>query len=194
VNLHRDGGAEPIMARDLGGLGAGLLNLGDLARARVVLDESLVVARRYEDRWSSAMSLMLLGHVDLAEGDVAHAQAVLAEAGSLFQSTGNMVYFPWCLEGLAALAVVQGDFERAAELAGARDTLREQIGVFLPPMYPAGYERTIQAARDRLTSAAFDAAHARSADLPPPQILATALSGLAPAPPTPDPPSPVSAS
>jgi hypothetical protein len=34
-----------------------------------------------------------------------------------------MVYFPWCLEGLAALAVVQGDFERAAELAGARDTV-----------------------------------------------------------------------
>jgi predicted ATPase/DNA-binding XRE family transcriptional regulator len=194
VNLHRDGGAEPIMARDLGGLGTGLLNLGDLARARVALDESLVVARRYEDRWSSAMSLMLLGHVDLAEGDVAHAQAVLAEAGSLFQATGNMVYFPWCLEGLAALAVAQGDFERAAELAGARDTLREQIGVFLPPMYPAGYERTIQAARARLTSAAFDAAHARSAALPPPQIIATALSGLATAPLTPDPPSPVSAS
>jgi predicted ATPase/DNA-binding XRE family transcriptional regulator len=180
LNLHRDGGAEPITARDLGGLATGLLNLGDLARARVALDESLVVARRYEDRWSSAMSLMLLGHVDLAEGDVAHARAVLAEAGSLFASTGNMVYFPWCLEGLAALAVGQGDFERAAEFAGARDTLREQIGVFLPPVHPAGYERTLQAARAHLTSAAFDAAQARSADLLPPQIIATALTGLAP--------------
>jgi predicted ATPase/transcriptional regulator with XRE-family HTH domain len=178
LSLHRDCGAEPITARDLGGLGSGLLNLGELAQARAALEESLVVARRYEDRWSSAMSLMLLGHVDLAEGDVAHAQAVLAEAGSLFASTGNMVYFPWCLEGLAALAVGQGDYERAAELAGARDTLREQIRVFLPPVYPAGYERTLQAARAGLTSAAFDAAHARSADLPPPQIIATALSGL----------------
>jgi Tetratricopeptide repeat len=93
VNLHRDAGAEPITARDLGGLGTGLLNLGDTARARLVLDESLAVARRYEDRWGTAMSLMLLGHTDLAEGDVAHAQAVLAEAGSLFQATGNMVYF-----------------------------------------------------------------------------------------------------
>jgi tetratricopeptide (TPR) repeat protein len=178
LNLHRDGGAEPITARDLGALGSGLLNLGELAGARAALDESLVVARRYEDRWSSAMSLMLLGHVDLAEGDVAHAQAVLAEAGSLFASTGNMVYFPWCLEGLAALAVGQGDFERAAELAGARDTLREQIGVFLPPVYPAGYDRTLQAAQAHLTPAAFDAAQARSADLPPPQIIATALGGL----------------
>jgi hypothetical protein len=153
-----------------------------------VLDESLVVARRFEDRWSSAMSLMLLGHVDLAEGDVADAQAVLAEAASLFQATGNMVYFPWCLEGLAGLAAAQGDFERAAVLAGARDALRERIGVFLPAVYPAGYERTLQVARARLTPGAFDAAHTRSADLHPPQIMAAALSGLASAPPAPDSP------
>ena len=31
------------------------------------------------------MSLMLLGHVDLAEGDDTQAQAVLAEAASLFR-------------------------------------------------------------------------------------------------------------
>ena len=54
-----------------------------------------------------------------------------------------MVYFPWCLEALAGLAAAQGDLERAAELAAARDALREQIGVFLPPVYPAGYERTL---------------------------------------------------
>ena len=194
VTVHRDAGAEPITARDLGALGSGLLNLGDLARARVVLDESLAVARRYADSWSSAMSLMLLGQLDLAEGDIAGAQAVLAESGSLFQATGNMVYFPWYLEALAGLAAAQGDLERAAELAGARDALREQIGVFLPPIYPAGYERTLQAARGDLTSAAFDAAHARVVGLAPPQIIAMALDGLASAPPTPDPPSAVSAS
>ena len=50
-----------------------------------------------------------------------------------------MVYLPWCLEGLASLAAAQGDYGRAAELAGARDALRDQIGVFLPPVHPAGY-------------------------------------------------------
>ncbi len=178
LQLHRDGGAEPITARDLGGLGTALLNLGDLPRARAVLDESLVVARRYEDRWSSAMSLMLLGHLNLAEGDNARAQAVLAEAGALFQATGNMVYLPWCLEGLASLAAAQGDYERAAELAGARDALRDQIGVFLPPVHPAGYDRALAAARGGLTPAAFDAARARLAGQPPPQIVAAAMSGL----------------
>ena len=179
LEVHRNSGAEPITARDLGGLGTALLNLGDLTRARAVLDESLVIARRYEDRWSSAMSLMLLGHVNLADAQLGQAREVLAEAGSLFQEIGNMVYLPWCLEALAGLATAEGDYERAAELAGARDALREQIGVFLPPVYPAGYTRTLEAARAALSPAAFAAAHARLAGQPPPQIIATVMSGLA---------------
>ena len=175
LQQHRDVGAEPITARDLGGLGTALLNLGDLAPARAVLDESLEVARRYEDRWSSAMSLMLLGHVHLAEGNTLRAEAVLAEAGSLFQATGNMVYLPWCLEGLASLAAAQQDYGRAAELAGARDALRDQIGVFLPPVHPAGYRRALEVVRASLTAEAFEAAHARLAGQPPPQIVAAAL-------------------
>ena len=179
LELHRNSGAEPITARDLGGLGTALLNLGDLTRARAVLDESLVVARSYEDRWSSAMSLMLLGHVNLADAQVSQARAVLTEAGSLFQEIGNMVYLPWCLEGVAGLAAAEGDYERAAELAGAREALREQIGVFLPPVYPAGYTRTLETARAALGPAAFGAAHARLANVPPPQIIATVMTGLA---------------
>ncbi len=172
ADQHRAHGAEPILARDLGGLGTALLNLGELPRARAVLDESLEVARRYADPWSSAMSLMLLGHLDLAEGDATGAQAALAEAGSLFQATGNMVYLPWCLEGLASLAAAQGDYERTAEIDGARDALRAQIGVFLPPVYPAGYDQALAAARGHLTPAAFGAARAGTASKAPPQIIA----------------------
>ena len=182
VDQHRAHGAEPILARDLGGLGTALLNLGDLPRARAVLDESLDVARRYTDPWSSAMSLMLLGHLDLAEGDATRAQAVLAEAGSLFQATGNLVYLPWCLEGLASLAAAHGEYERAAELDGARDALRTQIGVFLPPVYPAGYQQALAAARGHLTPAVFDAARTRAASKTPPQIIAAVSDWSSPPP------------
>ena len=48
-----------------------------------------------------------------------------------------MVYLPWCLEGLAGVAAA-GHLCRAAEIAGARDALRAQTGVLLPPVYPAG--------------------------------------------------------
>ena len=158
VNLHRDSGTEPITARDLGGLGTGLLNLGDLARARAVLDESLVVARRYEDRWSSAMSLMLLGHVDLAEGDVALAQAVLAEAGSLFQATGNMVYFPWYLEALAGLAAAHGDFERAGISPGPVTRCASRSACSCPRWTRPGMSGPCRRPGPGLGSAAFDAA------------------------------------
>ena len=103
-----------------------------------MLAESLVVARRDHYRWSSAMSLMLLGQVHLAGGAPEPARAVLAEAAALFRATGNMVYLPWCLEGLAALAAADGDFTQAALIAGARDALRAQTGIALPPVYPAG--------------------------------------------------------
>ena len=101
---------------------------------------------------------------------------MLAEAASLFQATGNMVYLPWCLEGLAGLAAARGDYERAAELDGARDALRNQIGVFIPPVHPAGYSQTLEAARANLTQAAFDAARARPAGQTPLQIIAATMS------------------
>jgi len=174
--LLRERGDEKSTARGLGGLGTALLNLGDLAVARDLLEESLVVARRYDDRWSTAMSLTLVGHVDLADGDHARAQVLLADAASLFADTGNLMYVQWCLEGLAGAAAARGDYEGAAELDGARDALRAQTGVLLPPVYPAGYARTLATARAGLTPEAFDAARARRPGRDPGQIIAMAVS------------------
>jgi len=65
---------------------------------------------------------------------------------------------------------------RAAELAGARDALRAHTGVLLPPVYPAGYTRTLAATRASLTPEAFDAARARPVGQDPRQIIAMAIS------------------
>ena len=105
------------------------------------------MARKYGDRWSTAMSLTLAGHIDLADGDHTRAQALLADAASLFADTGNLMYLQWCLEGLAGTAAARGDYERAAELDGARDALRAQIGVLHPPLHPAAYARTLATVR-----------------------------------------------
>ena len=172
----RDQGDETGTARAMGGLGGALLNLGDRAGARELLEESLVVARRYGDRWGMAMSLTLVGHVDLADGDDTRAQALLAEAASLFADTGNLMFVPWCLEGLAEVAAARGNNQRAAELDGARDALRAQIGILHPPLHPAAYARTLATVRASLTPAAFDAAHARPSGQTPHQIITAATS------------------
>ena len=122
------------------------------------------------------MSLTTVGHVDLADGHHVQAQALLAEAASLFAGTGNLMYLQWCLEGLAGAAAARGDYERAAELDGARDVLSAQTGVLLPPIYPAGYARTLATIRAALTPAAFDAARDRLADQSPQQITAAVTS------------------
>ena len=101
---------------------------------------------------------------------------MLAEAASLFADTGNLMYLQWCLEGLAGVAAARGDYEQAAELDGARDTLRVQVGVLLSPIYPAGYARTLATVRAALTPAAFEAARTRLADQSPQHIAASAIS------------------
>ena len=174
--LLRDSGDEHGTARVQGALGGALLNLGNVAEARAVLEESLAVNRRYHDRWTLAMTLTVLGHVSLADSDHTRAQALLAEAASQFADTGNLMFVPWCLEGLAGVAAARGDNQRAAELDGARDALRAQIGVLHPPLHPAAYARTLATVRAGLTSAAFDAAHARPAHQTPHQIITAATS------------------
>jgi hypothetical protein len=83
-----------------------------------------------------------------------------------------MVYLTWCLEGLAGVAAADLRFGRAAEIAGARDALRAQTGVLLPPVHPAGYEPMLALVRDRLGANGFTAAHARLAGRPPPELIA----------------------
>lgn len=104
-----------------------------MAGARTLLEESVAVNRRYHDRWGLAMGLTVLGHVTLADSDHIRAEALLAEAASQFADTGNLMFVPWCLEGLAGAAAARGDHERAAELDEARDALRPQVGVRHPP-------------------------------------------------------------
>jgi hypothetical protein len=118
------------------------------------------------------MSLMLLGHLRLTEGDPDRARAELIESAGLFTITGNMVYLPWCLEGLAGVAAGGHRFGRAAEIAGTRDALRAQTGVLLPPLHPAGYEPMLALVRDLLGANGCTAAHARLAGRPPPELIA----------------------
>jgi hypothetical protein len=107
------------------------------------VEESLDLARRHADRWSSAMSLTLLGHVELAAASTPLARDHLAEAASLFQEIGNRMYMPWCLEGLTGVAAFRGNHRLAAQIDGASEALRQQVAAFIPPVNPAAHERVL---------------------------------------------------
>lgn len=173
--LNRTRGDERVLPRDLGGLASAMLNTGDLPVARSLLEESLTETRRHGDDWSTAMSLTLLGHVELAEGDDGRANELLAEAADLFQTIGNLLYLPWCLEGLIGVASAQGRYQRAAELAGACESVRHRTGTSVPPIHPAAHDRAMACVREALPEESFTMAWATGEGGAFEQILAAAL-------------------
>lgn len=156
--LNRTRGDAHRLSRDLAGLGAALLNLRDLPGARAYVEESLTLARGQKDRWSCAMSLTMLGHVDLADEAVADAQQHLTKAATVFLDIGNLMYLPWCLEGLAAVAVAAGDITLAATLEGTQQAVRARTGVSTPPIHPAAHAGVVAAVHDALTPTELGAA------------------------------------
>jgi predicted ATPase/DNA-binding XRE family transcriptional regulator len=168
LEIDRARSEEQRLAEDLTGLGAALLNLGDLAGARARIDESLLAARRCGSRWSAAMSLMSLGHVEVASSNHRSARDRFAEAVAVLAEIGNDLYLPWCLEGLAAVAVEYGKHATAAQLDGAREAIQERTGTSIPPLHPSRHAETLEATRaalghDRL-EAKRNAGTARSPD------------------------------
>lgn len=177
LTLTRRRGDEIRLARDLSGLAAARLNLEEVPRARELLEESLAVARRFadDDRWSMAMSLTLMAHVDLADGDDTRALDLLAEAADLFQAIGNPMYLPWWMEAMADVAATRGHHDVAAELDGAREAIREQVGMLIRPIHSAGYTRTMQAVAATVPPAQLDKARSSGRSRPPDDVMTAAL-------------------
>jgi predicted ATPase/DNA-binding XRE family transcriptional regulator len=172
--IRRKRGDERSAAQSLDALGAIALAREDFPRARELLSEALATLSQRGDRWAQAINLTLLGHVALAEGDPSQALTHLAESATLFQSIGNPLYLPWCLEGLAGVAAARGHWERAGRLCGARDALCAALGSGLPPAHPTAYARVLADSRAALGDGAFAAAHEAGQAPSPEQALAEA--------------------
>lgn len=74
------------------------------------------------------------------------------------REAGNKQGIAECLVGLAGLAAVAGQPERAARLFAAAEALLDAIGAPLSPADRAESQRDLAAARAQLDSAAFAAA------------------------------------
>jgi predicted ATPase/DNA-binding CsgD family transcriptional regulator len=123
----------------------------------------------------------LLGWLSLEEGDPGAARALFSEVlvGGALQR-GERWGTALGLEGLAMLAVEEGQFERALRLAGAAAALRQVIGA---PAYPAervALERWLPAARQALGHAAAEVAERAGHSLAAEEALVEALSEVPP--------------
>ena len=171
--LFRELGDRRRIAEILGSL-AGYMAFyqGNYTIELTSMEESLAIMRELGDRRSSARLLWFLGHAAFVQDDYAKARTFYAEALAILQELGIKWFIASCLDGLAEVAVAQGQPERAAHLLGAAALLREALGASPPPYNLANYERAVDTTRAQLGEERFAAAWAEGQEMTLKQVLA----------------------
>jgi DNA-binding CsgD family transcriptional regulator/tetratricopeptide (TPR) repeat protein len=172
------------LSREIGfkeGIGASLLYLGQLAlsqgdsaTARSEAEESVVLYKEMGHWHGTAESLAVLGKAVAANGDYAAARRLYEESLAISSELGlgEQWMIAACLVGLGEVVAAQQKLAWAAQLWGAADALRDALGVPIPPVELADYERSFSAARVHLGERAFAAAWAQGRSMTPEQALA----------------------
>jgi predicted ATPase/class 3 adenylate cyclase len=143
--------------------------------------QALDIFRRTDDRTMEAWALHMLGTGLLREGHVEEAKGHLALAMRHFQAAGDTAGITLEFDDLAAVAVAEGDFERAARLRGVARNLANETGARLASFIEDTFENEVRpSVRSHLTAAEIDRLGAEGAALPLDQAVAYALEGLDP--------------
>jgi tetratricopeptide (TPR) repeat protein len=161
AELGRRAGAWEVLA-------AAHLGLGEIARFRGDLDEA---RRSYETALAECSTgwfdveetrtrvCIALGWIAEAEGDAPGALAWYRRAFATGRGTRDLVLAARIAEGLAGVALLEEDGERAALLLGAGAALRG-----LPPVEDPDAARVAARCRALIGGAAYETARARGVD------------------------------
>jgi len=132
---------------------------GEYSAARTLHEESLAIRRELKDPGGIAYSLSGLGEVALQHGDYPAAGAFFRDALSIRRELGDKMGIAELLEKQAAVIGAMGNALRAAQLGGAAERLREEIGSPLTTEERLRHHRHMSAARAALgDDAAFNRA------------------------------------
>jgi predicted ATPase len=146
---------------------------GDVHLAQFYLDQAMPIFREIGVASDVAHVQLELGRVAETQGLITLSYQFYAESLMVFART-RLQRVPECLDGIASQAAAKQPIQ-AVHLFGAAASIRESVGVPLPPVHRAAYERSIALARTAITSEAFDAAFAAGRTLTLNQAVAEAL-------------------
>jgi predicted ATPase/serine/threonine protein kinase len=151
---------------------------GDSASARSFYEECLKVFRQLQDGWGIASTLSDLAVLHSDAGDYPEARRLFGESMKMFQGLGHKRGMARVLEGLASTDA-QANAQHSLRLAGAAAALRQHLGVPLNPAEQAKYEKALEAARQKLGSAASLAPWMEGWAMPLDQAIEEALNSQA---------------
>jgi tetratricopeptide (TPR) repeat protein len=115
-----------VVSMSLGSLETAMDRYDDADRH---LTETRDLAERFDSGWLAAASRIQLGLLAVARSALDEAGALFDEVLNISVATDNNYNLILCLGGFAHLALVEGDAERAAMLAGAARGLRRRAGL-----------------------------------------------------------------
>jgi predicted ATPase/DNA-binding CsgD family transcriptional regulator len=148
---------------------------GDLERSAALHSEALARAQATDDRRQVAFILASLGDTALDAGRRDEARARYTAALPVLRDLATPWGIAWCFEGLADLAVTQGDAAQATRLMSASATQRAAHSLPVPPVYRARCDRILADARTALGAVGFAAAWDAGAALPLDDAIAEAV-------------------
>ncbi len=142
-----------------------LFHQGEFAEARAIQEVNLRAFREAGETVRVAIGSLMLSLLRAKDGEFANARALQVESLGTFRAAGDTQSAVRVLIMAAAVAVLEGDLERAATLSGAGDVLREPLGEMATPMKTLGIEDPAVAARTRLGDEAFERSYQRGRTL-----------------------------
>ncbi|RYX83828.1 hypothetical protein EON83_12845 [bacterium] len=176
VALSRTLGQESVaiarVVNDKLALAIGLIDLGAVANfegnytaARIFLDEGIPLAYELNEPFYSGYGLWNQGKVAFGLGQFEQARAFYFKSQELSGQHHVILGFPYLLEGLAELALAEGNALNAATLLGAAHARRQENNAPVPPYVAPAVDATHRAARAKLGETAFVRAWERGLSL-----------------------------
>ncbi|MGH2345588.1 MAG: tetratricopeptide repeat protein, partial [Chloroflexota bacterium] len=138
------------LADSLTQLGMAAALQGDLAEARMRLEESVEFCRSADSPFHLADALMALGFVRFLMGDAGSGLPLLAEGIILFRRLGAQAHVGMGLDEHAFIAGYSGRPMDAARLLGAAVALRQRLGIPRFAAYDDLYNQLVNALREGL--------------------------------------------
>ena len=155
---------------------------GEFNAAHAAFAEAAALHKQMRDRNGYNVGRSELGHLPRQQGRYAEAAAVYAETMRVWQELGHRAAVAYELECLACIARAVGPAERAAQLFGAAEALRERIGSSMTPTERREYDQAVAQLRAQAEPALVEAAWARGRALTLEEAVAYALAKLTTAP------------
>ena len=156
-------------------LGVGAQVAGDLHEARGWMTQRLALVRQTDNQFLIASEAANLSMVERQLGELDAAEALAREALEIEARTGDQFTTPFAISGLASIATERSQFERAATLVGAAESIMESQGMAWPPDERPHYEHLLTVLPEEMGVETFEEARNRGGALTVGDAVAFAL-------------------